>query len=127
MFHPNSYSKRYHPILMPQSQNRFNSLKTSHTHFQSQQNNLTKRHSLDSRPSQNGQKNASYVENVEDYNLVNKNWVSRHYVNKGTKSPLDDNIRLKYYWRGKHGKSSKRDEKSKVKKVKRNWSELGKQ
>ena len=47
-------------------------------------------------------------------------------MSKGTKSPLDDNIRLKYYWRGKPGKSSKRDEKSKVKKVNRNWSEFGK-
>ena len=122
MFHPSSYSKRYHPILMPQSQYRFNSLKASHPHFQSQQNNLTKRHSLDSRPSQNGHKNSSYVENVEDFHLGNKNWGSRHYVSKETKSPQNENIRLRYYWKGKHGKSSKRDEKSKGKKVKRNWS-----
>jgi hypothetical protein len=51
-------------MAVPQQQCRFNSLKNSHAHFQSQHNNVTKRHSLDSRPSLNPQKNSSYIDNI---------------------------------------------------------------
>ena len=54
----NSHSKRYHLLLLPQPQQRFNSLKASHLYFQTKPHTLSKRHSLDSRPSQNKDKNS---------------------------------------------------------------------
>lgn len=126
MFHSNTNSKRYQLILMPPPHHRFNSLKGSHSFFHHQQQNLTKRHSLDSRPSQNLHKNSSYVENAEEFTLGNKNWGSKQIHTKAPRSPFDDHVKVKYFWRAKNGKSHKKDEKSKVKKVKRTWSELGK-
>lgn len=43
------HPKRYPFIMMPQPYHRFNSLKASHAYF-TQHPNLTKRHSLDTRP-----------------------------------------------------------------------------
>lgn len=125
MYHSHIHSKRYHPIIIPQSQQRFNSVKVSHSFFNNHQTHLSKKHSLDSRPRHNPIKNLSFVDNVEDYSFGNKNWVSKQIINRAPKSPFDDNVRIKYFWRGKNGKS-KKDEKSKMKKVKRTWSELGK-
>ena len=49
--------------------------------------------------------------------------MSKQYVSRPPKSPFDDNnVRVKYFWRRKNGKSTRKDEKSRVKKVKRNWS-----
>jgi hypothetical protein len=83
MLHAGTYSKRYHLILIPQPHHRFSSLKASH--FNSVQNNVTKRHSFDSKPSHCVQKNVSVVDNIEDYNLATKNWGSKAYNSKGSK------------------------------------------
>ena len=121
MFHSHVHSKRYQPILMPHSQHRFNSVKVSHSFFQNHQTHLSKKHSLDSRPHHNPIKNLSYVDNIEDFSLGNKNWGSKQYFSKALKSPYEENVKVKYFWRGKNGKS-KKDEKSRIKKVKRTWS-----
>lgn len=81
----NSHSKRYHLLLLPQPQHRFNSLKASHLYFQTKPHTLSIRHSLDSRPSQNKDK-SSLLDNVEDVTFGSKNWrSSKGCINKTCK------------------------------------------
>ena len=81
------HSKRTPFIVLPQPQQRFNSLKASHSYLNNCHNNLTKRHSLDSRPIQYNQKH-SLLDNIEDYNIITnpKHWrSSKGCFNKGQK------------------------------------------
>ena len=66
MLYSGTYPKRYHLIALPQPHTRFNSLKPSHSQLHNHPT-LTKRHSLDSRPTHHNQrKQASFLENVEE-------------------------------------------------------------
>ena len=59
---------------MPHSHHHFQSLKGSHSNFKNNPINLTKRHSLDSRPAQIGLKHTNLIENVEDFSFSIKRW-----------------------------------------------------
>lgn len=118
MSHSAAYSKRYHLLLLPQPEQRFRSLKASHSHF-NKQNHLTKRHSLDSKPIHQMRKQ-SIIDNMEEMNLMNK---ACHYgSNKTSKGKMDDTAKIKYYWNKKQNKCNKQDDKRNGKKVKRTWS-----
>jgi hypothetical protein len=121
--HQSSIHPKRHPfVLLPQPHHRFNSLKASHAYF-TQHRNLTKRHSLDTRPTHHGQKPS--FDNIEDFTLVTQpKWTSKGNLPKPAKVHHQEAVKIKYYWRGK---SKPKEEKIKGRKVKGTWSDLGKQ
>jgi hypothetical protein len=120
MNYTSNHSKRYPLVLLPQPQQRFNSLKASHSYFHNQQFNLTKRHSLDSKA--NNQCNRiSLVDNAEDL-PQKKQWASsKGSLPRKHCPPKHHEINIKYYCRVKQPKS-----KINPSRAKRNWSELDK-
>ena len=95
-----NHSKRYPLVLLPQPQQRFNSLKASHSYFNTHHFNLTKRHSLDSKGNNNCHK-ISLLDNAEDFPQKKQWGSSKGSLPRKHCAPKNEEIKIKYYCRGK--------------------------
>lgn len=117
--------KKYQLLLMPQPKSRGNSLRNSQAHLLGHQQHITKRHSLDSRhPSRpsHSHKHSSLLENAEEMLPVPKNNNSKALAGKKGKQGVEDNVRAKYYWRGKTSGHHKKESRGKGSKSRGVWS-----